>query len=211
MRTIKFILAPIVALAILVAAVGQAEAVGFRFDRYGSYVDTNDKGLIMEWKTNPKIDDKIIHLDLWEKKDFKFGWVNTHENWVNYDDTKAEPMTAHFSFNLPEEFGGQLGGTVQGWFNKKKYGTYQGWEIKWDDYVDITFNTDGCVRVWLEDASWYEYVGKHCDPDMDEYCAAIWGKIKLIKKPTPIPLPATLVLMGSGLLMMGRRIRRSLA
>src|SRR5699024_4458817 len=133
----------------------------------------------------------------------------TDETSVNNDDVVSKPISADFSFLLPQIFNGSVTGSTIGGrvcvFGL--CGLNQG-EVAWDGPADIYFgpNNDGHIRITLTDETFNW--GPIGTLPGEFFGATVEGTMTLIADATAVPAPGGLAAFGFVLLGLGALLRR---
>jgi|GEM_PF-584572 len=183
--------------------VGIANATPYIFDMgEDSLVDTSGTNDVLKMyaNVNPDLDDITFGLEENESYTFYFATFGTNEGWINDDDVSPGEVTAYVDFDNPaltQAIDGTSIGFSAYWHFK------QGWNLTWNNPVSVNFSEGGQFAIELSDvgyASWF-WQG----PDGYDCCCCCCGPgtadvyATVTLNSTPVPVPSTLLLFGSGL------------
>lgn len=189
----KKLLVFLCALSLVLGVSGIAGATPYTFDMGAdSNVDTSGTNAVLAMYAilNPNLDDIIFSLEEGESNTFFFATFGTTEGWINDDDLNPGSLTAHVDFDNPDliqAIGGTSIGFTAGW------NFFQGWNLTWDDPVVVDFGAGGQFEIELEDVGYTGWFWTGPDGTAD-----VSATITL--NSAPIPEPATMLLLGAGLL-----------
>lgn len=175
----KMLMAFIVAAATLCVA-GNSSALHFQLDSYDVDLRDKDPGLVLYWEpilATPAVADFEVG-DTYSFALFKIGTRESTVNW--WDDRKDYPISVSFDFSSPEVDGTVSGKTDGVWLLDIG-------RVQWNAPALFSFGGTGLFSIALSD-EWFGTPG----------CAEVWANFKY--EAAPVPEPATMLLLGSGLL-----------
>lgn len=122
----------------------------------------------------------------------------TDEGSIEHDDRVSKPISVDFDFTAPPSMGGVGGTTVGGGF------VFQEGRLTWNGPGIIDFGNGGQLRIDLTDEDFN--TGFFGTTPGQKHGATVGAKFTLTA--TPIPLPASLPLLGAALAGLGLIRRR---
>ena len=159
-------------------------------------VDTSQtsSGLTMYFTPNANLDNTQFSLDVGQSRTFTLGKIGTIEPKIDADDLIPKTITARFYFDSPSLPGQPIDiyGTVVG--RTSSTGFLQGWKVTWEGTKDVDFGDGGKFTLSLNNINFISLFWKGPAGERD-----VTARLHLNSSPNPVPIPSTLLLLGSGL------------
>ncbi|MBW1838133.1 MAG: VPLPA-CTERM sorting domain-containing protein [Deltaproteobacteria bacterium] len=185
------------ALFLVFGVVTRASADYFELDHFDVDLRDVDPGLVLNWA--PEITTLVGgNLDLGVPVTVDLFRIWTDEVAVNWDDMVPYPISVDFYFTQPAPpFEGNVLGETYG--AKIFWGILQGGVVSWDGPSTLNFEPfgDGELLVSLSDEIFNWGLFGTCPGECKG--AIVEATFELINEASPIPEPATMLLLGSGL------------
>lgn len=168
------------AVTLVFGMVGTASAMVFTLDSYNVTLNESDPGLVLYW--NPILTTPAsVDLEVGESITFGLFELGTDETWSNADDKMEKNISVAFDFSSPEVYTTGTGKTVGDTWLFFSWG-----EVEWNNPVEFSFGGIGLFTIDLEDDGF-------CTPGS----TTIDATLTYVRA---VPVPSTILLMGSGLL-----------
>jgi len=172
-----------------IAAGGPASAYVFDMGP-GSMIDTSATNSVLRLdivNMNPGLDNLTFDLTVGQSQTFYFATIGTTETWINSDDINPGPVQAYVDFDNPDLVQ-TIGGTSLGFSALWQF--LQGWNLTWDA-VQVNPGSGLDFTVELSDVGFRNWFWQGPDGTADIYATVTLNAV---------PLPAPLLLFGSGLI-----------
>ena len=159
----------------------------------GSWIDTSGTNSALKLdivQINPDLDGKTFDLAVGQtSKPIYFATIGTTETWINRDDRRRGSVTAYIDFDTPD-LTAVMDGRSKGFSRWCNF--VQGWKLKWDDPLRVVMASGLDFSIDLSNGRYKSWFWKGPDGTAD-----IYAKITL--NGAPVPLPAPILLLGTGL------------
>ena len=148
---------------------------------------------------NPDLDDIFFNLEGGQSQSFYFATIGTTESWINRDDIEPGAITTFVDFENPDLLQALYGSSV-GFSSLWHF--LQGWNLTWDDPVNIVLSSGLDFSVELSDVGYRSWFWQGPDGTADVYATVTLNAV---------PIPPAIILLGSGVLGLAavrRRMKR---
>ena len=185
------------------ALIGSAGAAPFAFDMGdGSSIDTSGTNDVLQMNAdvNPNLGDINYSLTDGASFTFDFATIGTTEGWINSDDVIPGDLTAHMQFDVPDVTHSVDGMSVgfSGYWN-----FVQGWALNWNP-VTVDLAGQGQYTIELSDVAYASWGWQGPDGSANIEATVTYDTV-------PVPEPATMLLLGVGLIGFAFVTRRGMA
>ena len=183
--------------------IGSAGAAPFDFNMgEDSWIDTSGTNdvLRMNADVNPNLGDINYSLTDGESFTFDFATIGTTEGWINDDDVIPGNLTAHMEFDVPDVTHSVDGMSVgfSGYWH-----FVQGWALNWNP-VTVDLAGQGQYTIELSDVAYASWWWQGPDGSANIEATVTYDTV-------PVPEPATMLLLGVGLIGFAFVTRRGMA
>ncbi|MBU0995761.1 MAG: PEP-CTERM sorting domain-containing protein [Proteobacteria bacterium] len=202
------------AILLAVGLSGSASALVFELDHYDINLNDTDPGLVLNYGkilSTPGSGDLSLGAS-YTTQLFKL-WTN--ETTVNGDDTVPQNIFVDFYFTRPDSFTGTVGGQTNG--NRSSWwifsGYYQYGAVTWSGPQTLYFGPegDGELLVSLSDATFNAgFFGLNEGRCPGAVIDVTFTYLKEASSQAPVPEPATMLLLGFGLIGIAGVTRKKL-
>jgi hypothetical protein len=165
-------------------------------------VNASDPGLVVH--ATPSSGTLDFDLDVGEQT----SWITlfriyTLEGTVNHDDETPIDASIAFDFVAPESFGGTSNGETYG--VSKFWGLWQHGQLNWANggLNTLYFGNGGILDLYLQDTQFGGSFG-----GLEDTSGTVKGRFAFRQGPITVTEPATLTLLGAGLLLVALIRRR---